>query len=160
SVSVSAASPAIHTVAGGSVVIGSGTKLSDTAVLSGGFSPGGTITFTLTNPSNVVVYTDVVTVNGNGSYDTLTGTNPGGYVPTVTGTYVWSASYSGDGNNNAATDNGQNESEAVTPASPAINTVAGGTIVIGSGAKLADTAVLSGGYSPTGTITFTLYNPS
>ena len=106
------------------------------------------------------VYTDVVTVSGNGTYTTATGTNPGGYLPTATGTYLWTATYSGDTNNNGATDNGQNENETVDPAGPAINTVAGGTIIIGSGTKLTDTAVLSGGYNPTGTITFTLYSPS
>ena len=35
----------------------------------------------------------------------------------------------------------------VSPAGPAINTVAGAAVVIGSGQKLTDTAVLSGGYS-------------
>src|SRR5205823_2974124 len=102
------ASPAINTVAGGAVVIGSGAKLTDTAVLSGGYLPTGTITFTLYNPGHVAVYTDTVTVSGNGSYDTSTGTNPGGYLPTVTGTYLWTATYSGDANNSGASDNGQN----------------------------------------------------
>ena len=87
-------------------------------MLSGGFNPTGTITFTLYTPAHVAVYTDVVTVNGNGTYTTATGTNPGGYLPTVTGTYLWSATYSGDANNNAATDNGQNENEAVSPGQP------------------------------------------
>ncbi len=158
-VTVSPAGPAINTVAGGTVVIGSGTNLNDTAALSGGYNPTGTITFTLYSPENVAVYTDTVTVNGNGSYDTSTGTNPGGFLPTETGTYLWTASYSGDSNNNGATDNGKNENEAVSPASPAINTVAGGTVVIGSGSKLSDTANLSGGYNLTGTITFTLFSP-
>ena len=58
------ANPSINTVAGNSVVIGSGVPLTDTAHLSGGFNPTGTITFTLYNPSNVAVYTDVVTVSG------------------------------------------------------------------------------------------------
>ena len=152
--------PTLATVAGGTVVIGSGARLTDTAMLFGGFNPTGTITFTLYDPSNVAVYTDVVTVNGNGSYDTSTGNNPGGYLPTVTGTYLWTATYSGDTNNTGATDNGQNENQAVTEAGPSINTVAGGTVVLGSGNKLTDTAVLAGGFNPTGTITFTLYDPS
>ncbi len=145
------ASPAIDTVAGGTVIVGSGTELTDTAVLSGGSSPTGTITFTLTAPGNTVVDTESVTVTGDNTY-----TTPTGYTPNATGTYVWSASYSGDSNNNGAADNGQNETEAVTPASPVINTVAGGTVVVGSGIPLTDTAALSGGYSPTGSITFTL----
>src|SRR5262249_8838363 len=107
------AGPAIATVAGGTIVIGSGAKLNDTAGLSGRFNPTGTITSTLFNPSHVAVYTDVVTVNGNGSYDTSNGNNPGGYLPTITGTYLWTATYSGDANNVPATDNGQNESETV-----------------------------------------------
>src|SRR5262249_59664950 len=115
---------------------------------------------TLYIPSNVAVSTDTVTVSGNGTYDASTGTNPGGYLPTVTGTYLWSASYSGDSNNNSASDNGKNENEAVIPSSPGLNTVAGGTVIIGSGQKPNDTAVLAGGFNPTGTITFTLYNPS
>src|SRR5439155_745829 len=98
-------------------------------------------------------------VSGNGTYDTLTmGNHPGGWLPTATGTYHWTAVYSGDSNNNGAHDNGQNEAEVVSPASPTINTQAAGTVIIGSGAKLNDTATLSGGYSPTGTITFTLYD--
>jgi hypothetical protein len=114
------ATPSINTVAGGTVVIGSGAKLNDTAVLSGGNNPTGTITFTLFSPSNVAVYTDVVTVTGNGTYSTATmGNHAGGYLPTVTGTYKWTATYtSGDSNNTNATDNGQNESEVVIPSTP------------------------------------------
>jgi hypothetical protein len=153
-------SPSVNTVAGGTVAIGSGAKLTDTSVLSGGLNPTGTITFSLTAPGNVTVYTDVVTVNGNGTYDTTTGNNPGGYLPTTTGSYLWHATYSGDPSNNGATDNGQNENESVSPLSPAINTVAGGSIALGSSLKLTDTSVLSGGFNPTGTITFTLFDPS
>jgi hypothetical protein len=119
---VSPAGPAINTVAGGAVVFGSGTKLTDTAVLSGGYSPTGTITFTLYSPSHTSVYTDTVTVSGNGTYTTATGNHPGGYLPTVVGTYLWTATYSGDTNNGSATDNGHNENEAVTPAGPGITT--------------------------------------
>ena len=44
----------------------------------------------------------------------------------------------------------------VVPASPTISTNAGGTVVLGSGGDLTDSATLSGGNNPTGTITFTL----
>src|SRR5258708_16465429 len=46
------------------------------------------------DPSNSVVDTETVTVNGNGDYAT-----PTGYVPTVAGTYEWTASYNGDVSN-------------------------------------------------------------
>jgi hypothetical protein len=48
------------------------------------------------------VYSDVVTVSGNSTYSTATGTNPGGYAPSVAGTYQWLAVYSGDVNNKPA----------------------------------------------------------
>jgi hypothetical protein len=111
-------------VAGGSIALGSSLKLTDTSVLSGGFNPTGTITFTLFDPSDVVVYTDVLTVAGNGTYDTSTGTNPGGFLPLVAGDYLWTASYSGDANNNQATDNGQNETQTVTGTTPEPATIA------------------------------------
>lgn len=156
---VTQVTPSINTVAAPTVVIGSGVALNDTAVLSSGYNPTGSITFKLYDAGSNVIYTDNVTVSGNGTYTTLAGDNPGGFIPTSTGPYLWGATYNGDGNNATATDNGQNESATVTPTSPAINTVAGGTVVIGSGTNLTDTAVLSGGYMPTGTITFTLtYN--
>jgi uncharacterized repeat protein (TIGR01451 family) len=49
----------------------------------------------------------------------------------------------------------------VTPvkAKPAVDTNAGAAITLGSG-SLQDTATLSGGYQPTGKITFTLYGPN
>jgi uncharacterized repeat protein (TIGR01451 family) len=82
-------------------VTGSGTAANDSATLAGGYFPSGTITFTLHDPSTAVAYTDVVPVGGNGPYTTASGTNPGGFRPTTTGTYQWVATYSGDGNNNS-----------------------------------------------------------
>ncbi|MBS0263260.1 MAG: hypothetical protein JSS02_15055 [Planctomycetes bacterium] len=156
---VSQASPEINTVAGESIVIDSGTALTDTAVLTGGYHPTGSITFTLRNPSNVVIYSESVPVNGAGTYSTKAGYVVAGFGAT-TGAYLWNATYSGDTNNTSATDNGDNEYQNVTAANPTINTVAGGPVVIGSGVALKDTAVLSGGYNPTGKITFTLYSPT
>ena len=133
--------------------------LSDSATLSGGSNPTGTITFTLTGPGNVTEFTDVVTVNGNGTYTTLQGTNPGGFTlptsGTVAGTYSWNATYSGDPNNNGAT--ASPEPTVVSPASPGLSTTAspGGI----AGTTLTDIAHLSGGYFPTGTITFQLASP-
>src|SRR5205085_4681416 len=98
---------------GGTVVIGSGAKLTDSANLSSGYNPTGTITFTLYSPSNVAVYTDVVTVSGNSTYNTSTGNNPGGYLPTVAGIYHWVAAYNGDDNNNIATSGLGDEPETV-----------------------------------------------
>src|SRR5207249_360117 len=139
--------PAITTTPGGTVVVGSGAKLTDTAVLSGGYNPTGTITCKLYAPDGTtVVDTETAAVSGNGTYST-----PGGYLPTAIGTYQWVASYGGDANNKPVDSVKGDEPEAVIPATPAINTTPGGTVVIGSGALLTDSATLSGGYSsPTG----------
>ena len=147
---VSPASPTITTTAGPSVVVGSGAKLTDSAALAGGFNPTGTITFTLTL-NGTTVDTETATVTGNGTYST-----PTGFVPTATGTYQWVASYGGDSNNNPVASTSGDEPEVVSPASPTITTTAGPTVVVGSGAKLTDSAALAGGFNPTGTITFTL----
>src|SRR5262249_60039869 len=66
--------------------------------------------------------TESVTVNGDGTY-----TTPTGVLATQVGTYTWSASYSGDGLNNGAIDNGADESVTTVKASPAIATTAIGT---------------------------------
>jgi hypothetical protein len=132
--------------------------LTDTAVLSNGYYETGTITFTLYLGS-ALVDTETVPATGNGSYTTPTGyTLP--MTGTVTGNYQWDATYNGDGNNSSSVDNGNsNEQVIVSPASPTIATTPSPTsLSLGtSSPTLNDTAVLSGGYYETGTITFTLY---
>ena len=161
-VTVSAASPTISTVPSPTTVTLGTTPvtLKDTAVLAGGFSPTGTITFTLFhNGGTTPVDTEMVAVTGNGTYTTPTGfTLPA--TGMVTGTYQWDATYSGDTNNSSASDNNaSNEQVTVSTASPTITTTpTPATVTLGPNAvTLTDTAVLAGGFSPTGTITFTLH---
>jgi uncharacterized repeat protein (TIGR01451 family) len=94
----SVGTPTITTSAGPNVVLGSGNALTDSATLTGGMSPTGTITFQLFAPNGTTpVFTNVVTVNGNGTYhSTDPGSTTGSAVPTMLGTYQWVASYSGD----------------------------------------------------------------
>src|SRR5262249_52317668 len=77
--------------------------LTDPAPLANGFHPTGKTTFTLVGPGGGTVDTETVAVSGNGTY-----TTPAGFTlpttGTVTGTYQWNAVYSGDPNNNAASD--------------------------------------------------------
>jgi sugar lactone lactonase YvrE len=87
----------LTTMPGGTVILGNGTRLTDSATLSGGSNPTGAITFTLYDPSGGVVDTETAIVSGNGTYRT-----PTGYVPTAAGTYQWAARYSGDSNNSPA----------------------------------------------------------
>jgi hypothetical protein len=131
-----------------------GTTLNDTATLSGGNGPTGTITFTLYDANNASAYTETVSVDGNGTYSTATG-----HVADMVGTWHWSAAYSGDEGNKAVHSQMADEPVVVTQAQPAITTSPNPTSA-NSGATLKDSATLSAGYHPTGSITFTLYNPS
>jgi hypothetical protein len=91
----------LSTTPGGSVALVSGSDLTDSALLLGRNFPTGTITFYLFAPGVTPlgdtnsIYTDTVTVSGHGPYSTSSGTNPGGYLPTQTGTYEWVVNYSG-----------------------------------------------------------------
>jgi len=110
--------------AGGTV----GISVTDQAILTGGASPTGSIRFKLWGPAatptctNLVFTSNAITVNGNGTY-----TSAPGFTPTAAGTYYWTASYTGDANNNAATGEcgAANESVTITaipPSNPSIST--------------------------------------
>ena len=72
-----------------------GAQITDTATLSGGADPGGTISFDLYGPDDPActgpsIFFASVPVMGNGSYGSP------GYTPTAEGVYRWIASYHGD----------------------------------------------------------------
>jgi Putative Ig domain len=147
---------AISTTPGAGGPLGS-TTVTDTATLTGGSSPTGTITFNLYGPSDTAdcsgtpADTETAAVSGNG-----TATTPTGYTPATTGTYWWTASYSGDSGNNAVSTTCGDEQVVIGQATPAIGVNGGGGGPIG--ASVNASATLTGGFSPTGTITFTLYS--
>ena len=126
----------------------SSVTLNDSALLSGGHSPTGTITFTLVYNGSTVD-TETVSVSGNGTYTTPTGyTLPTS--GTVTGTYQWNAAYSGDSNNNTVSENNDaSERVTVNKAGPSLVTTASpnGTVTLDSSGSpiLNDSALLSGG---------------
>src|SRR6267154_789608 len=147
-----------------SVTLGPPVTLKDTADLEGGSNPTGIITFTLVGPYCItVVDTEMVLVNGNGLYSTPTGFTPGVTPsgPDLTGTYQWNATYSGDANNNAASDiDDPTEQVTVNPDGPTLSTTPDQTsVTLGPPVTLHDAADLEGGSNPRGTITFTLVGP-
>jgi hypothetical protein len=90
------AAPALVTSASANVELGG--LVFDTATLSGSVAPTGTIDFALYGPNDTgcsgpPVFTDVVTVAGNGDYESAA------FVPVEPGVYRWTASYSGDADN-------------------------------------------------------------
>ncbi len=155
------AQPSINTQASVSPndVVGTAV-LADSATLSGGNSPGGTISFTLTQPDGTDLQEGSVNVNGDGTYD-----SPNSVTATEVGNYTWHASYSGDTNNAPASDNGANEGVTIVKANSSVSTAiydSGGGAVTGAlGESVYDTATVSGTpLTPTGTVTYYFYNTS
>jgi len=102
--------------------------------------------------SGAAVFDYTFEVTGGGSYSTE-------FRPTRAGTYRWVAEYSGDTFNEAVTSpcNAANEVSTVPKAVPAMLTIASGDVRLG-GSVNAHT-IVSGGYEPAGTITFSLFGP-
>src|SRR5262249_36768530 len=137
----------------GAVAAGDVT-VQDRATIAGGFNPTGTLTFELVNSNNQVIpgTSFLTTVSANGSYDTTPAT-----VSLGAGTYHWVVLYTGDANN-AAPPAVTDEAFTVNPASPTITTTPN-PATVPLGGTLQDAADLTGGFNPTGAITFNLYAP-
>src|SRR6202022_2643391 len=157
SVLVNQVTPTVVTTASAGVPLGA--AISDSAALSGGANPTGTILFRLYGPndatcSGAIIFTATIPVAGNGTYGS------GNFTPTGAGTYRWIANYSGDANNTATTNacNGPNESVVVNQVTPTVVTTASAGVPLG--AAISDSAALSGGANPTGTMLFRLYGPN
>jgi Bacterial Ig-like domain (group 3) len=146
-------SPFIKTSLGTSLSsssIPAGGSVTDKATLSGGIAPTGTIAFfySTSNSCPTTGATQIgtpVTLSDNGAYTSASQTFP------TPGTYYVYAVYSGDGTNNGATS--ACEPLVVGSTAPALGTVLSAN-AIAVGGSASDTATLSGGSSPTGTITF------
>ncbi|WP_084258993.1 vWA domain-containing protein [Microtetraspora malaysiensis] len=105
------ATPSIATTPSGPVPAGG--KVSDTAALSGGYHPTGTVTFQLFEPGDTGCATPIATRT-----DTLSGSGTaasGNVTIGAAGTYRWAATYSGDAHNNSATSPCSAEQVTVTP---------------------------------------------
>jgi hypothetical protein len=131
-----------------------GGSITDTAVVVHGAAPTGTVTFTLygandTKCAAAPVSTQTVPF-------ALPAMSPP-YTPTKAGVYTWVASYSGDANNAPISGlcGDPGETVTVTALTPTIAVTASPTT--GLGGTINASATLSGGYNPTGTITFKLY---
>ncbi len=149
------ASPTLTTVASPSVAIGG--SVTDTAVLVGGATPTGTVTFNLYDPNDPKCTGAPVFTQTKKLALPLT-SDP--FTPQKAGTYNWVATYSGDSANNMATGKCGDYGESVTvaKATPTVTTVASPGVVVGG--RINDSAVLTGAFKPSGTVTFRLYGPS
>lgn len=153
-VTIDKASPSVATTPSGGGTVG--VVISDTATVSGGSGPTGTVTFNLYGVNDTAcalppVFTDIASLSGSKA-----ASKP--YTTAAAGTFSWIASYSGDTNNLAASGTCSQEQVTVTKATMSIVTTAssGGA----PGTAVSDSATLSGGFNPTGTVTFHLYGPT
>jgi len=150
---VNKVSPTITTTpsAGGPV----GTVLNDTAALTGGSSPTGSVTFRLFPPSDATCSSAAVYTNTDPTAPYAT--SPG-FTSNASGVWHWTAVYAGDTNNNPATSTCSAEPVTVSKTAPTITTTLSTTTPVLTGTAVHDSATLSGATSsPSGTATYTVY---
>ncbi|HEX6488122.1 MAG TPA: LPXTG cell wall anchor domain-containing protein [Candidatus Dormibacteraeota bacterium] len=161
----SIATTASQTPANG-IVIGTTGTVSDSATLSGGNNPTGTVTFNLYGPtgsgaSAVCNDTDHVlgpfTENLNG---VSASTGPHDFTPPAIGTYYWTASYSGDTGNSASGPSGCGDAaesiSVIQATSATVTNLSSGTVSVGD--QVSDSATVSGvTTNATGTVTFHVF---
>ena len=144
----------IHNAAGGAAITGPvsvGISVYDTASFSGataGFTPSiSQVSYTFTTPSGTGGA-------GSGGQSTTQG-------PLGAGSDKFDASFAGDANYNAAVSGDEPLTVNQLFCPTIVTTPSPTAITLGTtGTPLKDTANLQGGYNPTGTITFTLYDPN
>jgi hypothetical protein len=113
-VSVGQATPSIATMNSGGGPVGA--AISDTATVTGGFNPTGTVTFQLYAPGDGSCATPVATFGPIPLTGSPGSAASGAFTTTAVGTYRWVATYSGD-DNNVTNDSGcQNELVTITEA--------------------------------------------
>ena len=129
----------------------------DTATLGNGLLPTGALTFKLFGPNNATcagtpIFTTATVVAGNGYYQSAR------YTPSAVGTYRWIAVYGGDLLNTASAPTLCSDPAAQMVVSPKTPTFRAAPSTVQP--TSADTAVLTMGANPGGTITFKLYGPN
>ncbi|HEY1355207.1 MAG TPA: Ig-like domain-containing protein, partial [Solirubrobacterales bacterium] len=135
-----------------------GRSFQVTATLTGGYAPTGTVTFQIYDQTKTVagcarlLATNTVPVAGNGTVSSAP------YVPRRPARYSFAASYSGDAQNQAATEpcDPTGHAAQVLKRRPKVTPRAR---LIGGGRRISVRAQLSGAASPSGMLSFRLYRP-
>ena len=151
---ITQATPTIATTPSAGGPVGS-TGISDTATVSGGFNPTGNVTFNLFAPGDTsCTGTPRSSTNPLNAGSATSSTFPS----TAVGTYHWTATYNGDTNNAPVSSPCTAEPVVITQATPTIATTPSAGGPVGS-TGISDTATVSGGFNPTGNVTFNLFAP-
>jgi hypothetical protein len=144
--------PTLSLTAGNATV---GQPIHATAELAQTQNASGEITFEVFGPadptcSGTGTAVTPAPVAGDGQYVS------GDFVPPAAGTYSWSAHYSGDSENSPA-DATCSAASTVAKASPGLSGEASDVVV---GSAIHDEVTVSGGFSPSGEVTFSVYGPT
>jgi hypothetical protein len=137
--------PAIATVqsAGGTI----GTPVSDTATVSGGLTPSGTVAFQLFGPDDTTCSATPVFVSSDQPLASGSAQS-GSFTPTTPGTYQWVATYNGDDANLSAVSGCGDEPVSILAAAvlgittPNTGAELGGALAEGVGLMLAGTGIV------------------
>src|SRR3989454_418806 len=153
--------PAITTTASGPVTIGDAIHdVAQLTMLVSGVAPTGTITFTAYAPTangsadvacGTALFTDTEPVDSTGKATSGSFT-PSGTAPQIAGTYEWIASYSGDSNYKGTTSSCNDTGEQSLVKKKDTTTPTGQKVLI------SDFAKPTGFGTPTGTVTFSLFD--
>jgi hypothetical protein len=150
---VDKAAPALESSASNGLV---GTAIHDDATLTGGFSPTGEMTFSVYGPADASCSTPLAT--GSAPIQSGNATSAD-FIPQQAGEFRWTATYPGDANNEAVSTacGASGQASAVSKAAPSLAGLASNGLV---GTAIHDDATLTGGFSPTGEMTFSVYGPA
>jgi|GEM_PF-2420389 len=131
-----------------------------TGTLSGGYDPGGEITFRVFGPDDPqcsgapVFESTAVAVTGNDQYASTPG-----FVPAAGGLYRWVAEYSGDANNQGAKNACGAAGSVLEVARVRPSLTANSATDAELGNPITVAAELTGGIDPTGQVVFRAYGP-
>ena len=134
-----------------------GSQIYDSAMLGNGVNPTGWLTFKLFGPTDASctgapLLATTTAVNGNGYYESSR------YTTNAAGTYRWTVAYGGDANNNPTPATSCNDPAGdvqVAKRVPNLNTSPSW-----QSPSASQTASLTSGAGPTGTMTFAVYGPN
>jgi len=151
--SVAKASPGLSGQASDGTV---GGAIHDEVTVTGGFSPGGEVSFSVFAPGDSSCSTALETFTvaiQSGAAKTPD------YVPQQAGQYRWTASYGGDADNEGAAlgCNAANQTSSVAKASPTLSGSASPSVTVGQ--TITDSVTLSGGFQAGGELVFRAYGP-
>jgi len=138
-----------------SAVVVGGT-IHDQATLSGGFSPGGEVTFSVFGPADSGCSAPLSTVTAPIVGSSATSAD---FTPSSAGGFRWTAHFPGDANNKPVSTpcGDSNQTSLVSKASPLLSGAATSALLVGL--PITDNVTLSGSFGATGQLVFRAYGP-